>query len=36
MEFTQEGKSIARSHSRPTFCDLDVNALKGRLNEPMP
>lgn len=36
MEFTQEGKSIGRPHSRPTFCDLDVNALKGRLKEPAP
>jgi carboxylesterase type B len=36
MEFTQLGTSIARAHSRPAFCDLDVNALKKRLNEPAP
>lgn len=36
MEFTQQGKSIARAHSRPAFCNLDVSALKKRLNEPWP
>jgi para-nitrobenzyl esterase len=36
MEFTQEGSSLARAHSRPTFCDLDVSALKRRLKEPAP
>jgi len=36
MEFTQPGNSAARAHSRPAFCDLDVSALKKRLNEPAP
>ena len=36
MEFTQLGNSTARAHSRPTFCDLGVNALKRRLKEPPP
>jgi para-nitrobenzyl esterase len=34
MEFTQEGQAAARGKSRPTFCHLDVNALKKRLEEP--
>jgi para-nitrobenzyl esterase len=34
MEFTQRGTASARAHSRPTFCDLDVSALKRRLEEP--
>ena len=33
MEFTQEGKAIARAHSRPALCDLDMSALKKRLNQ---
>jgi len=33
MEFTQQGTATARAHSRPTFCDLDVSALKKRLKE---
>jgi carboxylesterase type B len=31
MEFTQQGNAAARSNSRPSFCDLDVSALKKRL-----
>lgn len=31
MEFTQQGTAQARAQSRPTFCDLDVSALKSRL-----
>ncbi len=34
MEFTQQAIASARAHSRPTFCDLDVSALKKRLEEP--
>jgi carboxylesterase type B len=36
MEFTQQGKAVARAHSRPSLCDLDVGALKRRLKEPAP
>jgi para-nitrobenzyl esterase len=36
MEFTNHGNSIARAHSRPTFCDLDVSALKRRLKQAAP
>ena len=35
MEFTQQGTSLARAKSRPTFCDLDVSALKTRLKAPL-
>jgi para-nitrobenzyl esterase len=35
MEFTQQGKAVARAKSRPTFCDLDVKALKSRLRQPL-
>lgn len=33
MEFTQQGASLARPHSRPAWCDLDVSALKRRLSQ---
>jgi para-nitrobenzyl esterase len=33
MEFTQQGKAQARMHSRPAFCDLDVSALKSRMQQ---
>jgi para-nitrobenzyl esterase len=33
MEFAQRGNSIARAHSRPAFCDLDLSTLKRRLTE---
>jgi para-nitrobenzyl esterase len=36
MGLTQKGRASARAHSRPTFCDLDVNALKKRLSEAEP
>jgi len=31
MEFTQQGIAQARTHSRPAFCSLDVDALKSRM-----
>jgi para-nitrobenzyl esterase len=36
MEFTHQGISNARVHSRPAFCDLEVSALKGRLKQQAP
>jgi para-nitrobenzyl esterase len=33
MDFTQQGQAIARANGRPAFCDLDVTALKKRLQE---
>jgi para-nitrobenzyl esterase len=33
MEFAKDGTVGARSGDRPTFCDLDVKALRGRLSE---